>query len=163
MPPHLNDEKRKTDLAPDWDDDQRLHKRLSNALMRIRDVYGLTSRELAERIDVTESYMSQVLNCRRDVRLSMLNRISKEFGIKSSGRARPAPNRTRSLPAGACVRHDLSRSRKLILAGPSDQPSKETASSSNRPIRCRAAGRVNSDHNSFQGCWAERRRRSASG
>lgn len=84
MPPHLNDEKRKTDLAPDWDDDQRLHKRLSNALMRIRDVYGLTSRELAERIDVTESYMSQVLNCRRDVRLSMLNRISKEFGIEAS-------------------------------------------------------------------------------
>lgn len=84
MSPHLNDEKRKADLAPDWDDDQRLHKRLSNALMRIRDVYGLTSRELAERIDVTESYMSQVLNCRRDVRLSMLNRISKEFGIEAS-------------------------------------------------------------------------------
>ncbi len=110
MPPHLNDEKRKTDLAPDWDDDQRLHKRLSNALMRIRDVYGLTSRELAERIDVTESYMSQVLNCRRDVRLSMLNRISKEFGIncggaeeKRPGHAQPPPSSTRSLPADARI------------------------------------------------------------
>jgi transcriptional regulator with XRE-family HTH domain len=84
MPPHLNDEKRKADFAPDWDDEQRLHKRLSNALMRIRDVYGLTSREMAERLGVTEGYMSQVLNCRRDVRLSMLNRISKEFGIEAS-------------------------------------------------------------------------------
>ncbi|WP_315928412.1 helix-turn-helix transcriptional regulator [Mesorhizobium sp. SP-1A] len=108
MPPHLNDEKRKTDLAPDWDDDQRLHKRLSNALMRIRDVYGLTSRELAERIDVTESYMSQVLNCRRDVRLSMLNRISKEFGIEASelledkwGEAKLRRRRRKKLKPGA--------------------------------------------------------------
>lgn len=84
MPRHLEDGKREVDVAPDWDDDKRLHKRLSNALMRIRDVYGLTSREMAERIDVTESYMSQVINGRRDVRLSMLNRMSKEFGIEAS-------------------------------------------------------------------------------
>jgi transcriptional regulator with XRE-family HTH domain len=84
MPRHLNDEKRKADVAPDWDDDQRLHKRLSNALIRIRDVYALTSKEMAERLDVTEGYMSQVLNGRRDVRLSMLNRMSKEFGIEAS-------------------------------------------------------------------------------
>ena len=81
---HLKVEKRKADVAPDWDDDQRLHKRLSNALIRIRDVYSLTSREMAERLNVTEGYMSQVLNGRRDVRLSMLNRISREFKLEAS-------------------------------------------------------------------------------
>ena len=84
MPLHLNDGKRKADVAPDWDDEQRLHKRLSNALIRIRDVYGLTSKEMAERLGVTESYMSQVFNGRRDVRLSMLNRMSKEFDLEAS-------------------------------------------------------------------------------
>lgn len=84
MPSHQKDGKREVDVAPDRDDDQRLHKRLSNALIRIRDVYGLTSKEMAERLDVTEGYMSQVLNGRRDVRLSMLNRMSKQFGIEAS-------------------------------------------------------------------------------
>jgi transcriptional regulator with XRE-family HTH domain len=83
MPQHPKAGKHATGLAPDWDDAERLHKRLSNALIRIRDVYGLTSKEMAERLDVTESYMSQVFNGRRDVRLSMLNRISKAFNIEA--------------------------------------------------------------------------------
>lgn len=84
MPRHLDDEKRKADVAPDWDDDGRLHKRLSKALIHIRDMNGLLSKDMAERLKVTEGYLSQVLHCRRDVRLSMLNRIAKEFGIEAS-------------------------------------------------------------------------------
>lgn len=84
MPRHLSDEKRKADVASDWNDDGRLHKRLSKALLRIRDLNGLLSKDMAERLKVTEGYMSQVLHGRRDVRLSMLNRIAKEFGIEAS-------------------------------------------------------------------------------
>ncbi|MCB1466132.1 MULTISPECIES: helix-turn-helix domain-containing protein [Mesorhizobium] len=84
MPRHLNDDKSKANVAPDWDDDERLHKRLSKALIRIRDLNGLLSKDMAERLKVTEGYMSQVLHGRRDVRLSMLNRMAKEFGIEAS-------------------------------------------------------------------------------
>ncbi|WP_454013525.1 helix-turn-helix domain-containing protein [Aquamicrobium terrae] len=73
MPRHRNDGKLKVDVASDWDDNERLHKRLSKALIRIRDMNGLLSKDMAERLKVTEAYMSQVLNCKRDVRLSMLN------------------------------------------------------------------------------------------
>ncbi|MCX8571100.1 helix-turn-helix domain-containing protein [Aminobacter sp. MET-1] len=65
-------------------DDEKLHQRLSKALIRIRDEHGLLNKEMAERLQVTEGYMSQVLRGRRDVRLSMLNRISKEFGVDAS-------------------------------------------------------------------------------
>lgn len=65
-------------------DDEKLHQRLSKALIRIRDEHGLLNKEMAERLQVTEGYMSQVMRGRRDVRLSMLNRISKEFGVDAS-------------------------------------------------------------------------------
>jgi len=84
MPRHLNDEKRTANVEPNWDDDDKLHKRLSKALIQLRDSKGLRSKDMAERLKVTEAYMSQVLHCRRDVRLSMLNRIAKEFGIEAS-------------------------------------------------------------------------------
>lgn len=84
MSRHLNDEKRTADVASNWDDDDRLHRRLSKALIQIRDSSGLLSKDMAERLKVTEAYMSQVLHGRRDVRLSMLNRIAKEFGIEAS-------------------------------------------------------------------------------
>jgi transcriptional regulator with XRE-family HTH domain len=83
MPRHTGD-KRKASVPADWDDEQRLHKRLSKALVRIRDMNGLMNKEMAVRLRVTEGYMSQVLHGRRDVRLSMLNRMSKEFGIEAS-------------------------------------------------------------------------------
>ena len=84
MPRHLNDEKHMTDSNSDNDDDGKLHKRLSKALIQIRDSNGLLSKDMAERLKVTEAYMSQVLHGRRDVRLSMLNRMAKEFGIEAS-------------------------------------------------------------------------------
>ncbi|MCO5067035.1 MAG: helix-turn-helix domain-containing protein [Rhizobiaceae bacterium] len=65
-------------------DDEKLHRRLSKVLSRIRDEQGLLNKDMAERLQVTEGYMSQVLRGRRDVRLSMLNRMSKEFGIAAS-------------------------------------------------------------------------------
>ncbi|MCO5067043.1 MAG: helix-turn-helix domain-containing protein [Rhizobiaceae bacterium] len=83
MPRHRSDGKHKADFAADWNDDERLHKRLSKALIHIRDLNGLMNKELAVRLKVTEGYMSQVLHGRRDVRLSMLNRMSKEFGIEA--------------------------------------------------------------------------------
>ena len=84
MPGHLDDEERGADAASDWNNDGQLHKRLSKALDQIRQLNGLRNRHMAERLKVTESYISQILHCRRDVRLSMLNRIAKEFGIEAS-------------------------------------------------------------------------------
>jgi hypothetical protein len=60
------------------------HSRLSKALLRLRDEHGLLNKEMAERLRVTEGYMSQVLRGRRDVRISMLDRIAEEFGVKSA-------------------------------------------------------------------------------
>lgn len=103
MSGHPSEARRKADVASDWDDDERLHKRLSKALIRIRDLNGLMNKEMAERLKVTEGYMSQVLHGRRDVRLSMLNRMSKEFGIEAFElledkwtEGKPRPRRTKS-------------------------------------------------------------------
>ena len=84
MPQHVDNEKRATTGRSEDDDDGKLHKRLRNALIHIRDSNGLLSKDMAERLKVTEAYMSQVLHGRRDVRLSMLNRMAKEFGIEAS-------------------------------------------------------------------------------
>lgn len=82
MPRHVGAVDRKDYVSRD--DDGLLHERLSKALIRIRDENGLLNKEMAERLRVTEGYMSQVLHGRRDVRLSMLNRMSKEFGVDAS-------------------------------------------------------------------------------
>ena len=57
-----NDEKRTANVEPNWDDDDKLHKRLSKALIQLRDSTGLRSKDMAERLKVTEAYMSQVLH-----------------------------------------------------------------------------------------------------
>lgn len=84
MPQHVDNENHTTEGRSDCDDGGKLHKRLRNALIYIRDSNGLLSKDMAERLKVTEAYMSQVLHGRRDVRLSMLNRMAKEFGIEAS-------------------------------------------------------------------------------
>lgn len=84
MSGHLEDDERGADVAPDSEEVGELHRRLITALIHIRDLNGLRNKHIAERLKITESYISQLLRGKRDVRLSMLNRIAKEFGIEAS-------------------------------------------------------------------------------
>lgn len=59
---------------------------------RIRSELKLRKNEMAARLDVTEGYMAQILRGDRDVRLSMIYRIAKEFDIEPDALLRRKAN-----------------------------------------------------------------------
>jgi plasmid maintenance system antidote protein VapI len=59
-----------------------LQKRFGLALRLAKDRRGWKSRELAEVLAVTPSYLSQTLRGKRDVKLSMISRVARCLGMR---------------------------------------------------------------------------------
>ena len=58
-----------------------LSDRLAIGLDRLKLVRGVTNKELAAPLGFTESYMSQVMRGKRDVKLSTLDKMAKEWNV----------------------------------------------------------------------------------
>lgn len=58
-----------------------LSDRLAIGLDRLKRDRAVTNKELAEPLGFTESYMSQVMRGMRDVKLSTLDKIAKEWDV----------------------------------------------------------------------------------
>ncbi len=58
-----------------------LSDRLAIGLDRLKRARGTTNKELAEPLGFTESYMSQVMRGMRDVKLSTLDKMAKEWNV----------------------------------------------------------------------------------
>jgi transcriptional regulator with XRE-family HTH domain len=54
---------------------------LGTAIKDLRQESGLRQKELASRVDVTQSYLSQIENDRKEPNLSTLRRIAQELGV----------------------------------------------------------------------------------
>ncbi len=59
-----------------------LPERLAIGLDRLKRDRGLLGKELAEQLGVTEAYMSQVMRGLRDVKLSTLDKMGREWHVK---------------------------------------------------------------------------------
>lgn len=59
-----------------------LPERLAIGLDRLKRDRGLRAKELAEQLGVTEAYMSQVMRGMRDVKLSTLDKMAREWKVK---------------------------------------------------------------------------------
>lgn len=55
--------------------------RLGTAVKDLRKRAGLRQEDLAERVGVTQSYLSQIENDRKEPNLSTLRRIGQELGV----------------------------------------------------------------------------------
>jgi len=56
-------------------------ERLAVGLGRLKAERGVTNKELAEQLGVSEAYMSQVTRCMRDVKLSTLDKMQREWKV----------------------------------------------------------------------------------
>lgn len=56
-------------------------ERLAIGLERLKAERKLTNKELAEQLGVTEAYMSQVTRAMRDVKLSTLDKMQREWNV----------------------------------------------------------------------------------
>ncbi len=56
-------------------------ERLVIGLERIKSQRGLKNKDLAAMLDVTEGYMSQVIRGMRDVKLTMLDKMTRVLGV----------------------------------------------------------------------------------
>ena len=56
-------------------------ERLAIGLERLKAERRLTNKELAEQLGVTEAYMSQVTRAMRDVKLSTLDKMQREWNV----------------------------------------------------------------------------------
>lgn len=56
-------------------------ERLANGLMRLKAQRRLTNKDLAEQLGVSEAYMSQVTRGMRDVKLSTLDKMQREWNV----------------------------------------------------------------------------------
>ncbi len=59
-----------------------LPERLAIGLDRLKRNRGARAKELAEQLGVTEAYMSQVMRGMRDVKLSTLDKMAREWNVK---------------------------------------------------------------------------------
>lgn len=59
-----------------------LPERLAIGLDRLKRERGSRAKELAEQLGVTEAYMSQVMRGMRDVKLSTLDKMAREWNVK---------------------------------------------------------------------------------
>lgn len=55
--------------------------RLGTAIKDLRGKAGLRQEDLAERVDLTQSYLSQIENDQKNPNLSSLRRIAQELGV----------------------------------------------------------------------------------
>jgi transcriptional regulator with XRE-family HTH domain len=69
-------------MDPSILDQLSLPDRLAIGLDRLKRDRGLRARELAEQLGVTEAYMSQVLRGMRDVKLSTLDKMAREWNVR---------------------------------------------------------------------------------
>lgn len=58
-----------------------LPERLAISLRRLKRDRGSRAKELAEQLGVTEAYMSQVMRGMRDVKLSTLDKMAREWNV----------------------------------------------------------------------------------
>lgn len=56
----------------------------AKTLRILREMAGLRQRELAERVKVSENYLSLVENGKREPSLKFLQKVAEEFGIPTS-------------------------------------------------------------------------------
>jgi len=56
-------------------------ERLAVGLGRLKAERGVTNKGLAEQLGVSEAYMSQVTRCMRDVKLSTLDKMQREWKV----------------------------------------------------------------------------------
>ncbi len=56
-------------------------ERLAVGIGRLKAGRGVTNKELAEQLGVSEAYMSQVTRCMRDVKLSTLDKMQREWKV----------------------------------------------------------------------------------
>jgi len=68
-------------IDPSILDDLSLPDRLAIGIDRLKRDRGARAKELAEQLGVTEAYMSQVLRGMRDVKLSTLDRMAREWNV----------------------------------------------------------------------------------
>ncbi|WJH38557.1 helix-turn-helix domain-containing protein (plasmid) [Aliirhizobium terrae] len=59
-----------------------LSERLAIGLDRLKRDRGLRAKVLAEQLGVTEAYMSQVMRGMRDVKLSTLDKMAREWNVR---------------------------------------------------------------------------------
>ncbi|RWF05843.1 MAG: XRE family transcriptional regulator [Mesorhizobium sp.] len=59
-------------------------ERLVIGLERIKAERGLKNKDLAAMLGVTEGYMSQVIRGKRDVKLTMLDKMTRQFRVTTS-------------------------------------------------------------------------------
>ncbi|NNH41808.1 helix-turn-helix transcriptional regulator [Rhizobium laguerreae] len=57
-------------------------ERLAIGLARLKDQRRLTNKDLAEQLGVSEAYMSQVTRGMRDVKLSTLDKMQREWNVQ---------------------------------------------------------------------------------
>jgi len=55
--------------------------KLGKAIKDLRRKTGLTQNDLADRVDITQSHLSQLENGKKEPSLSTLDRIAEEFGL----------------------------------------------------------------------------------
>ena len=60
---------------------ERIDMQLGKAIKRLRRRSNLRQEELAHRVDITQSYLSQLENDRKEPNLSTLRHIGKELGV----------------------------------------------------------------------------------
>jgi transcriptional regulator with XRE-family HTH domain len=68
-------------ISPSILNELSLPDRLAIGIDRLKRDRGARAKELAEELVVTEAYMSQVLRGMRDVKLSTLDRMSREWNV----------------------------------------------------------------------------------
>ncbi|NKM96069.1 helix-turn-helix domain-containing protein [Rhizobium leguminosarum] len=56
-------------------------ERLAIGLRRLKAERGLSNKDLAEQLGVSEAYMSQVTRAMRDVKLSTLDKMQREWNV----------------------------------------------------------------------------------
>lgn len=76
----------KGDASNDRQDVPRLtslsfQERLADGLDRLKSERGLTNKELGEQLGVSEAYMSQVTRGMRDVKLTTLDKMTREWNV----------------------------------------------------------------------------------
>ncbi|TQX86796.1 MULTISPECIES: helix-turn-helix domain-containing protein [Rhizobium] len=76
----------KGDASNDRQDVPRLtslsfQERLAIGLDRLKSERGLTNKELGEQLGVSEAYMSQVTRGMRDVKLTTLDKMTREWNV----------------------------------------------------------------------------------
>lgn len=57
---------------------------INRALFLIRDFHGLTQSELATRLGISNSYLSEIESSKKDVSLEILSKYEKLFSIPAS-------------------------------------------------------------------------------